>query len=97
MDEQQGRPVLITTQHRGVFFGYLNGEPEKLPGEVQLSQARSVVYWSEDCKGFLGLADKGPSDSCRIGPAVDVTLYDVTCVAVVTPAAVERFEGGPWS
>lgn len=34
------------TQHRGVFFGYMNGEPETLPGKVRLERCRNVIYWS---------------------------------------------------
>ena len=88
------RPVLVTTQHRGVFFGYLNGEPAK--ESLRLQKARNVLYWSAECKGFLGLASEGPKPGSRVGPPADITLYDVACVADVTPAAVDRFEAAPW-
>lgn len=88
------RPVLITTQHRGVFFGYTdNADGER----VALKHARNVVYWSADVKGFMGLAATGPSSSCRIGPSADITLRDVTAVVEVTPEAAKRFEEAPWS
>ena len=87
------RPVLVTTAHRGVFFGYLNDDGKTT---VKLKRARNCLYWSQDVKGFLGLAATGPSASCRIGPAADITLMDVTSVSEVTPAAVERWEGQPW-
>jgi hypothetical protein len=61
-----GRPVLITTAHRGVFFGYA----EDTTGEtIRLRRARLCVYWSEDTHGYMGLAARGPSANCRIGPA----------------------------
>lgn len=89
----KGTPVLVTTIHRGVFFGYLE---EKNGETVRLKRARNCVYWSSDVKGFLGLASTGPSESCRIGPAADIELYGVTCVAAVEKAAVEKWEAGPW-
>ena len=87
------RPVLVTTAHRGVFFGYAeacNGD------RITLKRARNCLYWDQSTKGFLGLASEGPGPNCRIGPAVDITLRDITCVAEVTAAAVERWESAPW-
>jgi len=89
-----GRPVLVTTAHRGVFFGYAS---ETTGSTIALKRARNCIYWSADVKGFLGLAESGPSASCRIGPAADIELRDITCVAEVTPAAVEKWEAAPWS
>lgn len=91
---QTERPVLVTTAHRGVFFGYakaVNGET------IKLRAARNVVYWSAECRGFLGLAATGPDKSCRIGPAADIELRSITCVASVTAEAVKAFEAQPWS
>lgn len=82
-----GRPVLVTTAHRGVFFGYA----ENTDGTtIKLTRARNCVYWSADVKGFLGLAANGPTNGCRIGPAADLELRDVTSVSEVTAAAVEK-------
>lgn len=95
-DTNGHRPVLVTTQHRGVFFGYLQGEPSK--EKVTLQQARNVVYWDVATRGFLGLASTGPTKGCRVGPAAgaDSTLFDVTGVFTCTPEAVKAFEEGPW-
>lgn len=87
------RPVLVTTAHRGVFFGYAtatNGET------IKLSRARLCIYWSADVKGFMGLAATGPSASCRIGPPADIELRAITAVAEVTPVAVAAWEAAPW-
>ena len=78
------RPVVVTTVHRGVFFGYATDTRGKT---ITLNRARLCVYWSEDMKGFMGLADTGPSSSCRIGPAADITVHGVTSVVEVTPHA----------
>ena len=90
-------PVLVTTKYRGVFFGYLDGEVNG-PGKLELKNARNCVYWSSDCKGFLGLAATGPTSSCRVGPQVEsITLYGVTSITPVTDAAVEKWEAEPWN
>jgi hypothetical protein len=95
--EQQSRAVLVTTQHRGVFFGYLIGEPSK--DKVTLKGLRNVVYWDAATKGFVGLASNGPTDGCRVGPAAgaESTLFDVTGVFGCTDQAAKRFEAAPWS
>ena len=88
------RTVLVTTEHRGVFFGYAT----ETSGEtIALKNARNCIYWSSDVKGFLGLASTGPSAACKIGPRADVTLRAITCVAECTPAAVEAWEKAPWT
>lgn len=87
--------VLITTAHRGVFFGELVGEPTK--EKVTLRECRNCVSWDVGIKGFLGLAIDGPSDKCRVGPAAhEMTLYDITSVAKVTEKAVRRWQSEPW-
>ena len=92
------KPILVTTENRGVFFGYQNGESPKLPDEITIKQARNCVYWSSDCKGFLGLASSGPTDSCKIGPKVStLTLYKITSITEVSPEAAERWELAPWN
>lgn len=48
-------------------------------------------------KGFLGLATVGPLSGARIGPAADIELHGITCVAECTPEAVAAWERAPWS
>ena len=80
------KPVLVTTEFRGVFFGYVNGEAEKLPGEITLKNVRNCIYWSTDCGGFLGLATNGPTKSCKIGTmAPELTLYKITKIKKIYP------------
>ena len=87
------RAVLVTTAHRGVFFGYAT----KTDGEtISLKRSRLCLYWSSDVKGFMGLAANGPSASCRIGPAADITLRNITAVLEVTKDAVAKWEAAPW-
>jgi hypothetical protein len=90
-----GRWVVVTTEHRGVFFGLLDGAPGET---VTIRQARCCLYWSTDVRGFLGLAAKGPSEDCRVGPpAPSLTLFKVTSVVEVAPEAAEAWEAAPWA
>jgi len=88
------RAVIVTTVHRGVFFGYAT----KTDGEtIKLNRSRLCVYWSSDCKGFMGLAANGPTTSCRIGPAADIELRNITAVLEVSPDAKAKWESAPWA
>lgn len=88
------RAVVVTTKHRGVFFGYADstiGDP------ITLKRARLCLYWSADVKGFMGLAANGPSSSCRVGPSVtEIELREVTSVIAVTDEATAKWEAAPW-
>ena len=88
------RAVLVTTEYRGVFFGYAT---DTSGDTIRLRAARSCLYWPSENKGFLGLASEGPLDGARVGPPADIELRKITCVADVTPEAVARWEGAPWA
>jgi hypothetical protein len=94
----KGRPVILTTLHRGVFFGYAATTAgwAKDGATVKLARGRSVVYWSADCHGFMGLAANGPTASCKIGPACDIEVKNVTAVLDVPAPAAKKFEEAPW-
>lgn len=65
MTKVKEQAVLVTTEFRGVFFGYMTEMPKD--GSVTLKRAQNCVYWSADVKGFLGLASTGPTKSCGDG------------------------------
>lgn len=88
------RPVLVTTEHRGVFFGYATNTSGNA---IALKRARNCLYWPVANKGFLGLASTGPIEGARIGPPADIELRGITCVAEVAPAAVAAWESAPWA
>lgn len=88
--------VLVTTVHRGVFFGQL--VERKGADCVVLARCRNCVYWDSSVKGFLGLATSGPTLKCKIGPACDRSeLLGVTSVNDVTEDAAKKWEDAPWS
>ena len=87
------RAVLVTTSHRGVFFGYAS---DTSGATIRLRAARNCLYWPSENKGFMGLASVGPVRGSRVGPAADIELRDITAVAECTDAAVAAWEAAPW-
>jgi hypothetical protein len=88
------RPVVVTTEHRGVFFGYA---VDTDGATISLTEARLCLSWSPAMKGFMGLASKGPDKDCRIGPPADITVRNITAVLEVTEAARANWEKAPWA
>ncbi len=94
MVKAKERAVLVTTAHKGVFFGYAT----ETEGEtIKLRAARLCVYWIADLHGFMGLASFGPRKGCRIGPPADMELRSITSVTECSPEAVEAWEKGMWA
>lgn len=86
-------PVLVTTSHRGVFFGYAVETNNKT---INLRAARNCLYWPSSVGGFVGLASGGPNSQTKIGPACDMTLHDVTAVLKCTPEAEKAWLAANW-
>ena len=86
----KGRPVLVTTEYRGVFFGYA----EDTSGDtITLTNARNCIYWPAANGGFGGLSSEGPAEGSRIGAVVSrIELRKVTSVADATDIAVAVWE-----
>lgn len=92
--KEKERAVLVTTAHRGVFFGYATDTEGET---IKLRSGRMCVYWSSDLRGFMGLASHGPNSSCKIGPAADIELRAITSVTEVSDGAAEKWEKSPWN
>lgn len=93
MSDDIGRPVLVTTEYRGVFFGYAT---ETSGDTITLTNARNCIYWSAKTGGFMGLASNGPGAGSRIGERVNsIELRKVTSVVEMTAAAVAAWEKEP--
>ena len=88
MPTNKERAVIVTTKHRGVFFGYTKDGSGEL---VQLSRARMAIYWGTT-KGVMQLAETGPTDSSKISARADVLLHDVTAVFEVASSAADAWE-----
>ena len=85
-----GRPVLVTTEFRGVFFGYAD---DTSGDTITLTNARNCIYWPSENGGFGGLASDGPVKGSRIGARVEkLELRKITSVAEVSADAVTAWE-----
>lgn len=93
MAKAKERAVMVCTEHRGVFFGYATNTDGDV---IKLKRARNCIYWTSEVKGFLGLANAGPTKSCLIGPPADIEIRKITCVAEVTEEAAKAWEESPW-
>ena len=88
---KKGQAVLVTTEFRGVFFGYIK-EDKNVPSDITLTNVKNCIYWSADCGGFLGLASDGPTSGCKIGVEVsELRLFKVTSVSPVSDEAVKKW------
>lgn len=88
------RAVVVTTVHKGVFFGYATNTDGDT---IKLRDSRLAVYWINDLHGFMGLASHGPRKGCKIGPPCDIELRNITAVLEVSPAAEKAWLEGIWS
>lgn len=96
--ETECSPVVVSTAHRGVFFGYLPEGANPADRSLLLFRCRMCVYWSADVKGFNGLAVTGPLKNCRVGPAAgQALLHDVTAVIPASTQAERAWEAEPWA
>lgn len=89
----KNKPVLITTKHRGVFFGYLESRDDTGGAvSVVLTAARCAIRFGTE-GGFLELARSGPTGESKIGsPAERLELFDVTSIADVTAEVATTWE-----
>lgn len=87
------RPVLITTEYKGVFFGYATSTAGDT---IKLKRARNCIYWPSQNKGFMGLASDGPHHEAKVGPPADIELRKVTSVVEVTPKAEQIWNDFKW-
>lgn len=87
------RAVLITTEFKGVFFGYATDTDGDT---IKLKRARNCIYWPTQNKGFMGLASDGPHKDAKIGPPADIELRKVTSVVEVTEKAEQIWNDFKW-
>jgi len=88
MAKQVLRPVIVCTEHRGVFFGFssnTSGDP------IHLKDARMAIYWGTT-KGVMQLAETGPTASSKISAKADIEVRKITAVFEVSPDAAEKWK-----
>lgn len=84
--------ILITTQHRGVFFAQVEDNTDlTLKTMTNLKNCRMAIYWGTT-KGVMQLASDGPTSSSKIGaPAGVDVMHDITAVFSVSDNAAAKW------
>ncbi len=86
------KPVLVTTQHRGVFAGLVEDDHDMSARDFALKEARMAIYWGTT-KGVMQLASTGPTDRSRISASADIPmLHDVTAIFAITDEAWAKWQ-----
>lgn len=92
MPDQPMIPVLVTTQHRGVFAGLIPADADLTAKTMPLKGARMAIYWGTT-RGLMELCETGPTSKSRISAVADIPcLQDVTAVFSITPKAWEAWQ-----
>ena len=85
------KAILVTTAHRGVFYGEVPEGYDLTQRTMALKNARAAIHWNT-VKGFAELAETGPNEGSKIGAKADIeALHDITAVLSVTDQAREAW------
>jgi len=82
-----GRPVIVCTTYRGVFYGIAtdtNGD------RIHLKQAKMAIYWGTT-RGVMELAETGPTAKSKISAPADIEVRSITAVIECTEEAAEKW------
>ncbi len=82
------RPVIICTEHRGVFFGFA---ADTTGDVIHLEHARMAIHWGTT-RGVMQLAETGPTKDSKISAKADIEVRRITAVFEVTPGALQVWE-----
>lgn len=88
MAKAKERPVILTTEHRGVFFGYAGDTSGAV---IKLRGARMAIRWNTT-RGLMELAEVGPNSGSKISARADMEVRKITAVFEVTEAAAAAWE-----
>lgn len=84
------RNVIVTTEHRGVFYGEVADEVSVTDPKIELKNARMAIQWGTT-RGLFQLAETGPTKSSKISATADIELVGITSILTATPAAVKAW------
>ena len=81
------KSILVTTLHRGVFYGEVPAEQDMNARTISLKNARCAIRW-ETTGGIGELASVGPNANSKIGACADIeALHDITAIWSVSDEA----------
>jgi hypothetical protein len=82
------RAVIVTTSHRGVFFGYA---ADTSGDTIELKSARMAIRFGTT-RGLMQLAETGPTPNSKISARATLEIRSITAVIEVTDEAVKAWE-----
>lgn len=83
------RPVIVTTEHRGVFFGYAT---DTSGSEIHMTNVRMPIKFGTT-RGLLELSDTGPTHKSLVSARAErMEIRKITAVIDVAPEAVKAWE-----
>lgn len=82
------RPVIVTTEHRGVFFGYAGDTSGPV---VELRDARMAIRFGTT-RGLMELAETGPTSRSKISAKADIQVRKITAVLEVSETARKAWD-----
>lgn len=82
------RPVIVCTEHRGVFFGYAT---DTSGSDIKLARARMPIRFGTT-RGLMELAETGPTSNSKISARCNLDVRKVTAVLEVTENATAKWE-----
>lgn len=86
------KPVLVTTQYRGVFAGLISEGQDLKETSFGLKSARMAIYFGTT-RGLMELAETGPTAKSKISAPADIPiLHDITAVFAITEKAWDRWQ-----
>lgn len=85
------KAILVTTRHRGVFYGEVPEDQDMSATTMALKNSRCAIRWNTT-RGVAELAEDGPNKDSKIGATADLeALHDITAVWAVTDKAREAW------
>lgn len=86
------KPVLVTTEYRGVFAGLIEDGADMSARAMPLKDAKMAIYWGTT-KGVMELCESGPTNKSRISAKADVPmLHGITAVFDIAPDAWKKWK-----
>lgn len=86
------KPILVTTEHRGVFAGLIEDDQDLTARSMPLKAAKMAIYWGTK-RGVMELCVEGPNPTSRISLPADIPmLHSITAVFYITPEAWAKWE-----
>ena len=65
------KAILVTTRHRGVFFGFVPDDQDLAATTMALTGARCAIRWATTT-GVAELASIGPNANSKVGATADL-------------------------